>query len=789
MLSKISSFEWSSWLQEIHENPKHRVITEKGFLTKDNSTKALSSIEIIKISKLMLAKPQTTLCEHQKILVGMEHIIASRESKFRKLNFIFRGFSNLFKGIGKAISLEKQEIKKLRESLNAKISSHSLNYTQSIIDDFKNLKQKFLISQTKLNEKLFQISKELYHISILPQTDEEEKNRIELLQEQIYAINPRLPSAFLLAEFYGKDCLKNTLQETVFHLAIHYPSDKINLDRDCKLFNCDAVEMQAIYIKRLIKVAKIENCTLSTVAKIEECWQELISSKKEESVEKEIDDYRVIFIPKKGEEGIYLKKKFLKDGSYKAAFLAISLFDKIKPMAILQPLKVVKQELDQMKKKGLLPKGKEDIASETSEPNTPKKKKDLNDAGKDLNKVSKSATVKKDVSNDADLNTVVIGGGDLNTVVIGGGDLNTVVIGGGKPDKTIVADDDSGTMVISGATKLKKKTILKPKDDPKKDVVIKKPGASLVSTLKDKKDKGEKDIYVKEAKLCLLLGKDPGIWPTHQITTVNGEIAIIQKVAGYQSQQLNQPKAIEAIDLSQMAKLSMNKLLPAKDQGAYLKMIGDFLIGVHSLHKRGIIHRDLKPDNVLCSANGGSGIIDFGISCYESILDGSGKMVPNPEKKGLAGTNYYIPPEIAISESNPHFLDIISTKADIWSTGIILWELLSGQEVHTHPALPFPSPFAYVGVGELLNPLAGSGKAYKEAFPKPSDKDSILYLIWRCTRAKPSLRPNIEEVKQRFDKWANQVQDKLNKKEIVSIHDVFEKEYQEYATKDLKLDA
>jgi len=85
------------------------------------------------------------------------------------------------------------------------------------------------------------------------------------------------------------------------------------------------------------------------------------------------------------------------------------------------------------------------------------------------------------------------------------------------------------------------------------------------------------------------------------------------------------------------------------------------------LHKKDIIHRDIKPANILFHGDGTPILTDFGVAKQESTDS-------RLTKDGTAlGSPYYISPEQA--ESKP-----VDGRADIYSLGIILYEMLTGKK-------------------------------------------------------------------------------------------------------------
>jgi WD40 repeat protein/tRNA A-37 threonylcarbamoyl transferase component Bud32 len=122
-----------------------------------------------------------------------------------------------------------------------------------------------------------------------------------------------------------------------------------------------------------------------------------------------------------------------------------------------------------------------------------------------------------------------------------------------------------------------------------------------------------------------------------------------------------------------------------------LRLFEQVCEAIHHAHQKGIIHRDIKPSNILVSVHGDRvvpKIIDFGIAkaitqplTEKTFVTFQGQLLGTPE--------YMSPEQVDIAVQN------IDTRSDIYSLGVVLYELLAG-------VLPFErESFAHLGFAEV----------------------------------------------------------------------------------------
>jgi hypothetical protein len=153
---------------------------------------------------------------------------------------------------------------------------------------------------------------------------------------------------------------------------------------------------------------------------------------------------------------------------------------------------------------------------------------------------------------------------------------------------------------------------------------------------------------------------------------------------------------------------------------------------VHAAHEQGIVHRDLKPANVLVAADGALKVSDFGLAKY---ADDSDRLT----RSGVvAGTPAYMAPEQAVGAA------AVGAAADVWSLGVILYEMLTGRV-----------PFLAHGLMQTLRQVSEADPvAPRRLHPQvPRDLETICL---KCLEKAPAGRyPTAALLADDLDRFAN----------------------------------
>jgi serine/threonine-protein kinase len=134
------------------------------------------------------------------------------------------------------------------------------------------------------------------------------------------------------------------------------------------------------------------------------------------------------------------------------------------------------------------------------------------------------------------------------------------------------------------------------------------------------------------------------------------------------------------------------------------------------IHANGVVHRDLKPENIMVDENDNIKLIDFGIAS-----DAAARRLTYANFTATLGTPNYISPEQVKGKRG-------DGRSDIYSMGVILYEMLSGK-------LPFsgPSPLAAMNDRVLNHPVPPS-------VADPSISPQLQEVLYRALERDPQNR-------------------------------------------------
>merc|ERR1719491_1740984 len=143
------------------------------------------------------------------------------------------------------------------------------------------------------------------------------------------------------------------------------------------------------------------------------------------------------------------------------------------------------------------------------------------------------------------------------------------------------------------------------------------------------------------------------------------------------------------------------------------------LSGLDYLHAKQLLHNDIKPANVLLSAEGLVKLTDFGIT----------RFMKDSVCRTVMGTKTYLAPEKVVPE------DGYSLPSDIWSFGVMMFELASGS----HPFAGADDSFAAIFKCLIDDPEPRLSE--EQGYPP-----SLCHFIERCLVRDPSRRATANEL-------------------------------------------
>jgi len=170
--------------------------------------------------------------------------------------------------------------------------------------------------------------------------------------------------------------------------------------------------------------------------------------------------------------------------------------------------------------------------------------------------------------------------------------------------------------------------------------------------------------FEQEARAAAALNH-PNILAVHQMGTYEGAPYLVSEL-------------LEGETLREQIKRGRLSVRKAIDHGAQIAR------GLAAAHEKGIVHRDLKPENLFVTKNGRVKILDFGLAKLtqpESSSHDAPTLTEQTAAGVVMGTVGYMAPEQVRGQPADH-------RADIFSFGAILYEMLAGKRAFQKPTSP-----------------------------------------------------------------------------------------------------
>ena len=243
-------------------------------------------------------------------------------------------------------------------------------------------------------------------------------------------------------------------------------------------------------------------------------------------------------------------------------------------------------------------------------------------------------------------------------------------------------------------------------------VVLRKVGEGGTAIVSECRDKATGTVYAVKQMDLSKIGQNPA-------ETWDKELLIHKR--------LNHPHIVKLVDYF-LDKDSLCMVLENCSRGTLLrymsrrtlelypviKLFRQTCMAIAYMHSQRVLMRDIKPENILLDEQSNVKLCDFGWSAFEGDAD---------ECRLKAGTFEYMSPETLKKEPQ-------SFPADIWALGVLLYEMLTGNE-----------PFVALTPVGMLNLMARS-TANLSVIKSEEAKD----LLKRMLQYEPAKRPTIKEV-------------------------------------------
>ncbi len=241
------------------------------------------------------------------------------------------------------------------------------------------------------------------------------------------------------------------------------------------------------------------------------------------------------------------------------------------------------------------------------------------------------------------------------------------------------------------------------------------------------KDKDSRERFEREAKAAATLN--------HQ------NIVTIYEINEFEDQTYIAMEYVEGQTLKE--KITSNPLPLTRA----LEITTQICEGLKCAHEAGIVHRDIKPQNIIINKDGRVKILDFGLAKLKGVTQLT-------KESSTLGTVHYMSPEQAKGLEVDH-------RTDIWSLGVVLYEVLSGQ-------FPFRGDYEQAVIYSILNETPESLSGVISEVP-----GEVENLLNKLLEKDPEQRPqNVSELIVNLKEILSKLKSQNNKQksEIISTN-------------------
>jgi Tol biopolymer transport system component/predicted Ser/Thr protein kinase len=169
--------------------------------------------------------------------------------------------------------------------------------------------------------------------------------------------------------------------------------------------------------------------------------------------------------------------------------------------------------------------------------------------------------------------------------------------------------------------------------------------------------------------------------------------------------------------------------LPLEETLAIARQVAEAL---EAAHERGVVHRDLKPANIKAPPDGSVKVLDFGLATIASAstdesqaeartTDSPTLAMRTTEAGVILGTASYMSPEQASGKR-------VDKRADIWSFGVVLWEMLTGKPLFDGETVSHTLADVLQGEIDFKKLAASTSPPIRELLKRCLDRDLKMRL-------------------------------------------------------------